>query len=277
MTGIMITIIASLETMLSIEAIDALDPKRRVTNTNRELVAQGAGNLLAGCIGGLPVTSVIVRSSANLNAGAQSKASAIIHGLLLFVCVVTIPSILNQIPLSALAAILFLTGYKLCKLSVFRNVIKNGKYQYIPFFITVAVIISIDLLGVYKPLRGEGLLVGVMAGVIVAFIGILHGNLKNSYYFHREKHQMQDKIQIQLSEEVSFLNKASIRLTLSHIPEQSHVVIDASKTQYIDFDVLELIKEFRDYQAPSKQITCELIGFKESYKIENTTHVHSVH
>lgn len=276
-TGIMIAIIASLETLLSIEAIDNLDPQRNVTNTNRELLAQGIGNSVSGLIGGLPITSVIVRSSANLHAGAKSKLSTIFHGILLLACVISIPGLLNYIPLASLAAILLLTGYKLCNLSVFSKVIKNGKYQYIPFFVTVSVIIGIDLLGLYIPLKGEGLLVGVIAGLVAAFGAILHGNLKNSYFFHKDQHQEGDVIQIRLSEEVSFLNKAAIRETLDHMPAHSTVVIDASHTDYIDFDVLELIKEFRDIKVPLKKITVKLEGFHEKYQIENQSNVQSVH
>ena len=276
-TGIMIAIIASLETLLCIEAIDNLDPERNVTNTNRELFAQGVGNTVAGLIGGLPITSVIVRSSANLHAGAKSQLSTIFHGLLLLVCVITIPGLLNYIPLASLAAILLLTGYKLCKLPVFSKMISNGKYQYIPFFVTVLTILGIDLFGLYTPLKGEGLLIGVIAGIIAAFGAILHGNLKNSYYFHKDQHHEGDIIKIRLAEEVSFLNKAAIRETLDHIPEKATVVIDATHTQYIDFDVLELIKEFRDIKAPLKKINCRLEGFQEKYQIENHLHVQSVH
>jgi MFS superfamily sulfate permease-like transporter len=276
-TGFMIAVIASLETLLSIEAIDNLDPERHVTNTNRELVAQGIGNAVSGLIGGLPITSVIVRSSANVHAGAKTKLSTIFHGLLLLVSVVTIPALLNYIPLAALAAILILTGYKLCKLSVFRQAIKNGKYQAIPFFVTVGVILCIDLFGLYPPLKGEGLLIGVVAGLVAASIAILHGNLKNAYFFHKEQHHEGDIIQIRLAEEVSFLNKAAIRQTLDHLPENSTVVIDASRTDYIDFDVLELIKEFRDIKAPLNNIKCRLEGFHETYQIENKMHVQSVH
>jgi len=276
-TGIMIAIIASLETLLSIEAIDNLDPERNVTNTNRELFAQGMGNMTAGLIGGLPLTSVIVRSSANVHAGAKSKLSTIFHGILLLVCVISIPSVLNYIPLAALAAILLVTGYKLCKLSVFKKMIGNGKYQSIPFFVTVGVILAIDLFGLYLPLKGEGLLVGVIAGIIAACGAILHGNLKNSYFFHKDQHHEGDLIRIRLAEEVSFLNKASIRQTLDHIPARSTIVIDASQTDYIDFDVLELIKEFRDIKAPLKKISLVLEGFKEKYQIENDSHVQSVH
>lgn len=276
-TGFMIAIIASLETLLCIEAVDNMDPERNVTSTNRELLAQGIGNIIAGLIGGLPITSVIVRSSANLHAGAKTKLATIFHGLLLLVCVLSIPQLLNLIPLASLAAILLLTGYKLCKLSIFAQMIKNGKYQYIPFFVTVGVIIGIDLLGLYPSLKGEGLLVGVVAGLIAASGAILHGNLKNSYYFHEKKHHLNDVIHIRLSDEVSFLNKASIRQTLAHLPENSSVVIDASNSSYIDFDVLELIREFRDIKAPLLNIQCTLEGFKEKYQIENYSHVQSVH
>lgn len=276
-TGVMIAIIASLETLLCIEAVDNMDPERNVTNTNRELFAQGLGNTISGLIGGLPITSVIVRSSANLHAGAKSKISTVFHGILLLICVITIPRLLNLIPLAALAAILFLTGYKLCKLSVFKQMYSNGKYQFIPFLVTVLVILGIDLFGLYKPMKGEGLLVGVIAGLITAFGSILLGNLKNSYYFHEDKHHEGDLIRIRLSEEVSFLNKAAIRETLDHIPVKSRVVIDASNTKYIDFDVLELIKEFRDIKVPLKNINLQFIGFKESYNVENYSHVQSMH
>lgn len=276
-TGFMIAIIATLETLLSIEAVDNIDPERNVTNTNRELMAQGIGNAIAGLIGGLPVTSVIVRSSANINSGAKSKLSSIIHGVLLLICIILIPTLLNKIPLSSLAAILLLTGYKLCKLSVFKQMFANGKYQFVPFMMTVLTILSIDLFGLYKPLKGEGLLVGVVAGLVVAMAAILHGNLKNSYYFHREKYHSGDTIKLLLSEEVSFLNKASIRETLDHIPQNATIVIDASNTKYIDFDVLELIREFKNIKAPLKNINCTLSGFKEIYQVDNAYSMQSGH
>jgi MFS superfamily sulfate permease-like transporter len=275
--GVIIALVASLETLLSIEAVDNLDPQRRVTNTNKELFAQGIGNSVAGLIGGLPVTSVIVRSSANVNSGAKSKMSAIIHGVLLLVSIVAIPGLLNKIPLSALAAVLLLTGYKLAKPAVFKGFWKAGKYQFIPFIVTVGVIIAIDLFAIIPALSGKGLIIGVVAGIIAAAGAILHGNLKNSYYFHSEKHIEGDTINIKLSEEVSFLNKAAIRQTLDHMPENSSVIIDASNTKYIDYDVLGLIKEFRDIKVPLKNIKLELIGFKEAYQIENYLHVQSLH
>lgn len=275
MYGFIIAIIASLETLLSIEAIDNLDPERRVTSTNRELIAQGTGNAVSGLIGGLPITSVIVRSSANVNAGAKSKLSAIFHATLLLVTVILIPGILNMIPKGALAAILILTGWKLAKPSVFKGFWDAGKYQFIPFIVTVLVIIAVDLFAIVPALSGKGLIIGVLAGIIAATGAILHGNLKNSYFFHSEKHKEGDTITIKLSEEVSFLNKAAIRQTLDHMPVNSSVVIDASNTRYIDYDVLGLIKEFRDIKVPLKNIKLQLIGFKEVYKIENTQSVQS--
>lgn len=277
MYGFIIALIASLETLLSIEAIDNLDPERRVTNTNRELFAQGIGNTVSGLIGGLPITSVIVRSSANVNAGGRTKLSTIFHAVLLLLSTIALASLLNKIPLGALAAILILTGWKLAKPAVFVQMFKNGKYQFIPFIITVIVIIAIDLFKIVPALSGKGLIIGVGAGIVAAAGAILHGNLKNSYYFHKEKHHEGDTITMRLSEEVSFLNKAAIRQTLDHLPENSCVVIDASKSHYIDFDILELIKEFRDIKAPLKNIQLELKGFKEKYKIDNNYSVSSGH
>ncbi len=277
MYGFIIAIIASLETLLSIEAVDNLDPERRLTNTNRELIAQGTGNTLSGLIGGLPITSVIVRSSANVNAGAKTKLSAIFHAILLLLTVILIPGILNMIPKGALAAILILTGWKLAKPAVFKGFWNAGKYQFIPFIVTVLVIIAVDLFAIVPALSGKGLIIGVLAGIIAAIGAILHGNLKNSYFFHSEKHSEGDTINIKLSEEVSFLNKASIRQTLDHMPPNSSVIIDASNTHYIDFDVLELIKEFRDIKVPLKNIQLQLKGFKEVYKIDNSHTVSSSH
>lgn len=269
-TGVMIAVIASLETLLSIEAVDNLDPARKVTNTNKELIAQGIGNAISGLIGGLPITSVIVRSSANVHAGAKSKFSTIFHGFLLIITVIFIPVLLNKIPLSALAAVLLIVGYKLCKVSIFKEIIQNGKSQFIPFFVTVFAILSIDLFGLIPAFKGEGLLIGVVAGLLTSFAAILYSNMKNSYYFDEKTYVPNKLIAINLSEEVSFLNKASIRETLDKIPDNSKVLINAEKTFYIDFDVLELIKEFRDIKAPIKNIKLHLLNFKNEYEIENT-------
>jgi MFS superfamily sulfate permease-like transporter len=252
-----IAAVASIETLLCIEATDNLDPEKRITSTNRELIAQGIGNTFSGLIGGLPITSVIVRSSANLNANAKSKLSTIFHGFLLLASVLLIPSLLNKIPLAALAAILLFTGFKLAKPSIFMAMFKNGKYQWIPFLVTVLAVVFLDLL------KGVGI------GLTVSIIYILTGNLKNSYFFHKEEYEKGETIRIRLSEEVSFLNKASLRETLDHLPEESKVVIDASNTTYIDFDVIELIKEFKEIKAPLKNIDCELLNFKDIYQINN--------
>ncbi|HZH65965.1 MAG TPA: SulP family inorganic anion transporter [Flavisolibacter sp.] len=262
-TAVTLAAVASIETLLCIEAVDKMDPLKRVTNPNRELKAQGVGNIVSGLLGGLPITSVIVRSTANLNAGAKTKMSTILHGVLILVCVILIPGILNMIPLGALAAILLMTGYKLAKLSIFKQMFANGKYQWIPFVITVLAVVRLDLL------------TGVALGLAANIIAILYGNLKNSYYFHKEKHNEGEIIHIRLSEEVSFLNKASIKLTLDHLPQHSTVLIDASTTRYIDFDVLELIKEFKEVKAPLNNIRCTLVGFKEKYRISNDHNVQS--
>ena len=255
MYGFIIAIIASLETLLSIEAVDNLDPERRVTNTNRELFAQGVGNTISGLIGGLPITSVIVRSSANVNAGAKSKLSTIFHASLLLVSVIAIPFVLNKIPLAALAAILILTGWKLAKPTVFINFWKAGKYQFIPFIVTVVVIIAIDLFKVLPILSGKGLIIGVFAGIIAAIGAILHGNLKNSYYFNKQKHKEGDVIKIKLSEEVSFLNKASIRETLDHMPEMALEILKEGNDRFLknlkkQRNLLDQVNDTRDSQWP---------------------------
>lgn len=254
--------VASIETLLCLEAIDKVDPEKRTSNPNIELKAQGIGNLLSGLIGGLPVTSVVVRSSANLNAGARTKMSAILHGLFLFVCVLLIPNILNQIPLAALAAILLVVGYKLAKISIFKEMWSKGKYQWWPFIITVAAVVFTDLL------------TGVSIGLGVSAFAILRSNMKNAYYFHNEEYHEGDLIRIKLSQEVSFLNKASIKLTLDHLPEHASVLIDATETAYIDQDVLEIIQEFAEVKAPAKKIQVLLNGFHDRYKIGEADFVH---
>ncbi len=255
--------VASIETLLCIEAVDKLDPHRRVTNTNRELFAQGIGNIASGLIGGLPVTSVIVRSSANVAANAQTKTSTIIHGILLLFCAALIPMVINMIPLSALAAVLLVVGYKLAKPSLFKQMWAAGKYQFMPFIITVVAIVFTDLL------------TGVGIGMVVAAFAILRGNMKAPYFFHKNKHQAGEVIVIELTQEVSFLNKASLKLTLDHLPHNTKVVIDASKTIYIDYDVLELIKEFQKINAPERNIDFVLTGFKDTYRVTNSDQVHS--
>jgi len=253
-----IAVVASIETLLCIEATDKLDPLKRYSSTNQELKAQGVGNLLSGFLGGLPMTSVIVRSSANINAGGRSRLATVIHGLLLLVCVALIPVILNKIPFATLAAILILTGYKLAKPAIFKHMWHNGKYQFVPFIVTVVAVVLTDLL------------VGVGLGLIVSILAILRGNLKSPYFFKRKEFSSGDIIHIHLSQEVSFLNKAAIKSALDNIPENSYVIIDAGNTMYIDHDVLQLLKEFKEIKAEQKNIQFDLVGFKSEYRIDNT-------
>ncbi|PSL49281.1 carbonic anhydrase [Chitinophaga niastensis] len=257
-TGITIAIVASVETLLNVEATDKLDPLKRYTSPNRELKAQGIGNIVSGLIGGLPITSVIVRSSANINAGGKTKLASMVHGALLLVCAALIPVLLNKIPLATLAAVLLVTGYKLCKISIFKEMFKNGKYQWVPFVLTVIAIVFTDLL------------IGIALGMAVSVLAILRGNMKSSYFFRKEKYHTGDSIRLELAQEVSFLNKASILLTLDHMPQNITLVIDAHKTAYIDFDVLQTIREFKEIKAPQNNIKVILTGFKEVYKIQNT-------
>ncbi|TDR25954.1 SulP family inorganic anion transporter [Flavobacterium cheniae] len=260
--AVTIAVVASIETLLCIEATDKLDPYKRFTDTNRELKAQGIGNIVSGLLGGLPMTSVVVRSSANINSGGRTKFSTIFHGLLLFTFALSIPFILNKIPLAALAAVLLMVGYKLAKPSVFVHLWNNGYSQFIPFVVTVIAVVRIDLL------KGVGI------GLAVSIIFILYQNLKFAYSFKKESLHDGDIITIKLAEEVSFLNKAAIKNTLGRIPKGSKLVIDASNTKYIDFDVVELIKDFRNVKAEDKKIDLTLKGFKEHYNLDNTEFKH---
>ncbi|MCW3160421.1 SulP family inorganic anion transporter [Chryseobacterium oryctis] len=252
--GATIAIVASIETLLCIEASDRLDNQRRITDTNLELKAQGIGNLVSAFIGGLPMTSVVVRSSANANAGATSKVSAIIHGVLLLICVISIPMILNLIPLATLAAVLILVGYKLAKPATFKHFWHLGKFQFIPFLATVVAVVATDLL------KGVGI------GLAISVFYILQGNMKRAYYLSRENLNDADEINIKLAEEVSFLNKAAIKKTLKNIKPNSKVVIDALGTSYIATDVLEMIQDFANIRAKEDDIDVQLLGFKTSYK-----------
>ncbi len=256
--GITIAAVASIETLLCLEAVDRLDPLRRYSPTNRELKAQGIGNMISGFLGGLPMTSVIVRSSANVGAGGKTKLSAIAHGVFLLVCVLALPFLLNKIPLAALAAILILVGYKLAKPALFVKWWKNGFYQFVPFAATVIGIVFTDLL------------VGVGIGLAISIFFILRENLKSPYFFQQKIEGSGEIIHINLAQEVSFLNKAAIKLTLEHLPKDSYVIIDAEDSVFIDYDILELIKEFQEIKAVERNIKVELAGFRKEYKIDNT-------
>lgn len=266
-TGATMAIVASIETLLSVEAADRLDVKRRITDTNQELRAQGVGNIASAFIGGLPITAVIVRSSANANAGATHKVSAIIHGILLMVCVLAIPSLLNKIPLATLSAVLILVGYKLARPSVFKHFWHKGIYQFIPFMATMGAVVSFDLL------KGVGL------GLIISVIFILQGNMKRAYYLSREELADAHNITLDLAEEVSFLNKAAIKKTLKNIQPNSMVTINAQRTSYIASDVLELIEDFANIYAKENNIHVILRGFKADYDnhIDQSSNIHVEH
>lgn len=256
--AITIAVVASIETLLCIEASDRMDAQKRYTNTNIELKAQGLGNIISALLGGLPMTSVVVRTSANNAAGAKSKMSAIIHGLLLLLSVLAIPFLLNKIPLATLASVLLLVGYKLANPKTVKHFWEKGKYQFIPFIITFLAVVFTDLLK------------GVALGMIINVIFVLKGNLQRAYIFRKEEYLDGDVIHIDLAQEVSFLNKAAIKSTLENIPESSRVVIDASDTIYISHDILVMINEFEEVISKDRNIKLKLVGFKPKYNIENS-------
>jgi MFS superfamily sulfate permease-like transporter len=261
--GTTIAIVASIETLLCLEAGDKMDPMKRYSSANAELRAQGIGNMLSGLIGGLPMTSVIVRTTANINAGAKSKLSAIFHGVFLLLAVVLIPGLLNKIPMASLAAILIMIGFRLASPKVFKHIWDSGLQQFIPFIITVVAVVFTDLLK------------GVGVGLIVSIFYILKGNMKLAYQFRKDQYHEGETIHIDLAQEVSFLNKAAIKQTLMDLPKNSKVVIDAGSTVYIDFDVLELLRDFLQFGAKERNIQVKLVNFKTDYNMEDAQHVHS--
>lgn len=248
-TAIIVAVIASLETLLCVEATDKLDPYKRITPANRELKAQGIGNIVSGLIGGLPLTQVIVRSSANITFGGRTKMSAIIHGFFILLSAIAIPELLNMIPLATLASILIVVGYKLAKPVIFKQVYFQGWEQFAPFIITIAAILFSDLL------------TGIGIGMATAIFYILRNNYNNPFYFFKNGIKGGEEHVITLSEEVSFLNKGSILQMLNHIPENSKVVIDGTKSKSIHYDVLEIIQNFQIH-AKTMGITVELKGIK---------------
>jgi carbonic anhydrase/SulP family sulfate permease len=253
--AITLAIVASLETLLNLEATDKLDPQKRVSPPNRELLAQGVGNVAAGLIGGMPMTSVIVRSSVNAGAGARSRLSCITHGVLLTVCVFFIPTLLNHIPLAALAAILVATGFKLASPKLFVQMAKGGRAQFIPFAITVLAIVFTDLL------------TGVIIGLAVSLIFVLNSNFRRGMNIIKEEHVGGIVNRIELANQVSFLNRAALMRTLSNFGHGEQVVIDARTTDYIDPDIYGLIQTFRDEIAPAHGVMVSLIGFKNHYRL----------
>lgn len=247
--AVTIAIVASLETLLSVEACDKIDPWKRTTPTNRELKAQGIGNVVSGLLGGLPMTAVIVRSSANVNAGGRTKMSAILHGVYLLAFVLLIPTLLNQIPLAALAVVLIVVGYKLAKVQLFQSMFKLGWDQFLPFIATILAVVLTDLLK------------GIAIGLFISALYILRNNFRNAYFAKKSAGTDGHHLTITLAEEVSFLNKGSILQMLAEIPNNSSVLIDGSQSTYIDYDVLELVSDFV-LTASRRNITVEVIGIK---------------
>ena len=243
-----IALVASLETLLCVEASDKLDPDKNVTPTNRELLAQGTGNILSGLVGGLPITQVIVRSSANIQSGGKSKMSAIFHGLLLLISVILIPTLLNKIPLSVLAAILLIVGYKLAKPSLFVKMYKLGWKQSVPFFVTVVGIVFTDLL------------VGIGLGLAVGIVVILLKSYQNSHFLHIEDNSNgKHKIKMELAEEVTFFNKGAILKELDSLPRDTYLEFDVTKTRYLDYDIVEILEDFA-FKAKERNIDIKLIS-----------------
>jgi carbonic anhydrase len=249
--GFTIAIVASIETLLSLEATDKLDPLKRISSGNRELKAQGVGNIVSGLIGGLPITQVIVRSSANINSGAQSRLSAIIHGVILLLSAILIPKIINTIPLASLAAILILVGYKLAKISLFKEMYKLGWVQFLPFVVTILAVLATDLLK------------GIGVGILVAFLAIVRENYRNTFKSLSIDHDPDIPIRMELSDMVTFINKGILLETFRNIPDNSHLIIDGSKSKYIDYDVLEVINEFKVHKAGQRAIIVDLINIPE--------------
>lgn len=244
--AITIAVVASLESLLSVEATDKLDKEKRVTNTNRELFAQGAGNMVSGLIGGLPVTQVIIRSSVNIQSGGKTKLSTIMHGIFLLICVATIPGILNMIPLAVLAAILLVVGFKLVKPESIKEIYSQGWGQFLPFVVTVVGVVMTDLL------------TGIMLGFAFSLVIILRRSFKNSHFLNVDNSEGKDRIKMTLAEEVYFLNKGAILNELNNIKDGCHVTIDISRSVNIDYDVLEIINNFRK-AAKSRNIEVTVI------------------
>ncbi len=258
--GMTLAIVASLETLLNLKAVDRVDPHQRMSPPNQELCAQGLGNVVCGLIGGLPITSVIIRSSVNVNAGGQTKLATILHGTLLLVSVPLIPTWLNTIPLSCLAAILLMTGIKLASPALIKQLWSEGRYQFIPFAATVTAIVFTDLL------------IGIVIGLIVAIGFILNSNMRRPVHRLVEKHLGGDVVHIELANQVSFLNRAALAKALNDVPRNGRVLLDARSTDYIDPDVLDLIRDFKDQAGPAHGVEVSLVGFRSEYHFEDQIH-----
>lgn len=235
-----LAVVASIETLLSVEATDKIDPYRRISNTNRELFAQGAGNIVSGLLGGLPITAVIVRSSANVYAGARTQASGFTHGVLLLLAAGIVPSLLNQIPLSALAAILILLGYKLASPKIFKEMYQRGAVQFAPFLITIVAVTFTDLL--------TGVLIGVGIGLLFV--------IKANHHFALTVVHDENNYLMRLNKDMSFIHRAEVKEQLLAIPDGAHLVVDGAKALYIDRDILDVFNDFAR-SAPLRDVTVE--------------------
>lgn len=249
-----IAAIASLETLLNIEAVDKLDPHKRQSPPNRELIAQGIGNIASGILGGIPVTSVIVRSSVNIQSNNETKLSTILHGVFMFMSILLLSPLLNQIPLASLAAILIVTGYKLAKIDIFKSMWQKGWAQFIPFIITIVAIVLTDLL------------MGVLLGLAVSIFFLIRSNFRNPFTLVSNKMHIGEVMQLTLPNQVSFYNKATIKHALWKLPNNCKITIDASQSDYIDDDVMEILTDFRTVVAPERGIQLNMIGLKETYQ-----------
>ena len=258
--AIVIAVVASLETLINLEAVDNIDPEGRVSPKNRELFAQGAGNIVCGLIGGLPITSVIIRSSVNIGAGVKTRMSAISHGFLLVGCVLAIPGLLNAIPLSALGAILLVTGFKLASLTLFRQMWSGGMNKFLPFVITVVAIVLIDLLS------------GVLIGLAIAIVFVLRGALQTPFSLDSENQSDGDVHRLRLSNQATFLNQATLSKTLEEVPDGSHVLLDATSTHHLDPDIESLLIEFISSTAPEHGIKVSMTGFDQLQSLGDRMH-----
>jgi carbonic anhydrase/SulP family sulfate permease len=243
--------------LLSLEAIDKIDPQQRTSPPSRELLAQGIGNVAAGLIGGLPLTSVIVRSSVNINAGGKTKFAAVVHGILLLVSVALLPAWLNAIPLSCLAAILLVTGVKLISPALVKQMWSEGRYQFIPFAATIVAIVLTDLL------------IGILIGLAVSIGFILNSNMRRPMRRFVEKHLGGDVLHIELANQVSFLNRAALANVLDGVPRGGDVLLNAKNTHYIDPDVLDLIRDFKEQRGPARGVEVSLLGFRRKYELDD--------
>ena len=253
----MIAVIASLESLLNLEAVENLDPHKRQASPNKELIAQGIGNVLSGLLGGIPITSVIVRGSVNINAGAETKLSAILHGVFLLISIVLLSSVLNLIPLASLASILLLTGYKLAKVALFKDMYRKGLNQFIPFIVTIVAILFTDLL------------IGVVIGSLFSTFFLFRSNFNNPFKLRKESLHLDETLRMELPNQVSFLNKASIKDTLWSVPNNSKVIIDARNSYYIDNDILEIIDDYKNVVSVERGIKLNVLGMKNHYNLDD--------